>query len=536
MRRWIIILVVVALIAGGIYVALGGGGDTLGLAEPTPTTAPLIDTVQAGNRVVADAVVLPIDSVDLTFELSNVRVAEILVEEGDIVAEGDALARLDTRDLELKIAQAGAALAQARADRDELLEGATPEEIAEAEAEVFRAQAQLQEVQGGVTPQDIQSAQAAVQEAQARLNEARARLARLEAGPRSTDVENAQARLDQARVALQETRDRLSAAKVDAELQIEQTANELRNNQAEYSRIYWDNRELENELARGGDELPQERKDQEETALRAVQTSEQALEQAKLDYEAATKAEINGIQDAEARVREAQANLDDVLRGFDADEIEGARADVARAEADIANTQAQLAKLQGEQRAGELAVAQAGITNAQATLNRLVADPTASELAQAEAVVLQRQVELDQAELNLEKATLFTPLGGEVAEVNLEIGEIPSATVPAVVIGDFSQWEIETDDLTELSIVNVEVGQAVEITFDAIPDLTLDGRVKRIKPIGKNKQGDITYTVVIEPMEWDNRLRWNMTATVSILSDEEEEGTSVAPDVSTEQS
>ncbi len=522
MRKWIIGLVVLALIAGGVYMAFGSGGGTLGLSEPTPTAAPLIDTVEAGNRVVADAVVLPIDDVNLTFELSNVRVAEIMVEEGEQVAEGEALARLDTRDLDLRVSQAEAALAQAQADLDKLLEGATAEEIAEAEAQIAQAQGQLREVQGSVTAQDIQSAQAGVQEARARLNEARARLTRLQAGPETTQVESARARVDQARAALQDTRNRLSAAKVNAELQIEQTANELRDQQADYSRIYWDNRELENELARGGDELPQERKDEEEAALRAVETAEQAVEQAKLNYEEAQRAEITGIEDAEARVREAQSNLDDVLKGFDVDEIESARADVARAEADIASAQAQLSKLQGEERAGRVAAAQAGVNNAQAGLSRLVADPTASEIAQAEAVVLQRQVSLDQAQLEREKATLFTPLAGEIAEMNLEIGEIPSATEPAVVIGDFSEWKIETDDLTELSIVNVEQGQDVEITFDAIPDLTLPGTVTQIKPIGKNKQGDITYTVVIEPQEWDSRLRWNMTATVSIESSEEE--------------
>lgn len=517
MRKWIIGLLVVALIGGGLYFAFGGGANTLGLSEPTPEPTPLLE-VTAGTRVVADAVVLPRQNVDLTFELSGLRVVEILVEEGDQVAEGDALARLDTRELELKVEQARAALAQAQADRDRLLEGATPEEIAEAEAQIARAQAQQRATQGGVTSSDIQSAQAAVQEARARLEEARARLARLEAGPESTAVQTAQARLDQARATLEEQRKTLSAAKVDAELQVEQAANTLRDRQDEYSQIYWDNRELEDDLK--NEELPQENKNKEQAALRAVQSAEQALEQAKLAYEKAREAEITGIQEAEARVREAQANLDDVLSGFDRDEIEGARADVARAEADIASAQAQLSKLQGEERAGQLAEAAAGVADAQAKLQKLVADPTASELAQAEALVQQREVEVRQAELNLENATLFTPLAGEVAEMTLEIGELPSATEPAIRVADFSSWKIETDDLTELSVVNVEVGDEAAITFDAIPDLEITGTVTQIKPFGVNKQGDITYTVVIEPQEWDPRLRWNMTATVAIESEE----------------
>jgi len=56
----------------------------------------------------------------------------------------------------------------------------------------------------------------------------------------------------------------------------------------------------------------------------------------------------------------------------------------------------------------------------------------------------------------------------------------------------------------------------VLLTFDAIEGLELPGTVVRIKSIGEEKRGDVTYTVVIEPDEQDPRLRWNMTALVTI--------------------
>jgi HlyD family secretion protein len=61
----------------------------------------------------------------------------------------------------------------------------------------------------------------------------------------------------------------------------------------------------------------------------------------------------------------------------------------------------------------------------------------------------------------------------------------------------------------------VKVGQAVKVTFDAIPGLTLDGKVLRIQSLGVNKQGDITYKVVIQLNQQDERLKWNMTALVT---------------------
>jgi hypothetical protein len=40
--------------------------------------------------------------------------------------------------------------------------------------------------------------------------------------------------------------------------------------------------------------------------------------------------------------------------------------------------------------------------------------------------------------------------------------------------------------------------------------------VVRTKPIGEDKRGDITYTVIIQPDQADDRLRWNMTTAVFI--------------------
>ncbi len=85
-----------------------------------------------------------------------------------------------------------------------------------------------------------------------------------------------------------------------------------------------------------------------------------------------------------------------------------------------------------------------------------------------------------------------------------------------------SRWQIETDDLTELSVVYLQEGDSVMIRFDALPGVELPGTVGRIKSIGENKQGDITYTVIIEPEEHDERLLWNMTAAVVIEPDNAE--------------
>ena len=120
-----------------------------------------------------------------------------------------------------------------------------------------------------------------------------------------------------------------------------------------------------------------------------------------------------------------------------------------------------------------------------------------------------------QAELAIERATLRAPFAGTIVAINIKADEITPAG-PAIVLADTSAWKIETSDLTELDIVAVRLSDQVTLSFDALPDLTLQGTVTEIKGLGTSFQGDVIYTVVIKPSSWDPRLRWNMTATVTI--------------------
>jgi multidrug resistance efflux pump len=484
----------IALIALLALTACGGAAPA---TAPAPTALPAIE---ASADVIAEAKVVPASSVGLSFEASGV-VAELLVAEGESVAAGAPLARLDTRDLSLGVEQAQVSLEQARADYDKLLEGATPEQVAAAQAEIQRAQGSLQSAQGGVTSADIAAARA-------ELESARARLAELESGPKGTAVQSSQAAVDQARLNLQQQRDSLAQAKLNAELALEQAANALRNAQDEYSRIHWDNLELE----KAPGDLPQELRDREAAAARAVEDGERNMAQAQLALEQARQAEITGIQAAEARLRDAEAQHEQLLAPTDRDEIAAARAQVASA-------QARLAKLTGGEQAGTVAAAQAGVVSAEASLAELQSKPSDATLSGAAARVRGAEVALKQAELALEKATLVAPIAGTVAELNLKVGEVPAAGSPVIVLADLSSWQIETEDLTELSVVQIREGDQVTVTFDALPGFELPGTVAQIKPLGENRQGDIVYTVVVEPNSWDERLRWNMTAAVEIAGE-----------------
>ena len=83
-------------------------------------------------------------------------------------------------------------------------------------------------------------------------------------------------------------------------------------------------------------------------------------------------------------------------------------------------------------------------------------------------------------------------------------------------IADLTQWQVETDDLSEVDVVNVQPGAEASITVDALPGVTLKGQVKSIVPRSAVKRGDVTYTVKVAITDSEPRLKWGMTAFVDI--------------------
>ena len=108
-------------------------------------------------------------------------------------------------------------------------------------------------------------------------------------------------------------------------------------------------------------------------------------------------------------------------------------------------------------------------------------------------------------------------VGGTVANLQIEPGERIAAGVPVLTVVDFSNWQIKTDNLTEINVVNVEVGQKVEVVLDALPEKTFNGEVSQISKIYEEKRGDVTFTATITLSETDPQMRWGMTAAVSFL-------------------
>ncbi len=192
------------------------------------------------------------------------------------------------------------------------------------------------------------------------------------------------------------------------------------------------------------------------------------------------------------------------------------RADISRAAAAVEQARINLADAERELERQKRLEAAGATSRQQYDQAKTAADRTRAALAQSEAELRTQEARLVESEGLLDKTELKAAITGTVAFLDVKVGEHAAVGTVLVRIADESEWEIRSDDLTELTIAKVKNGDTVALTFDGIPGLEIPGKVKSIRPYGEKKRGDITYTVSIAPERWDERLRWNMTAQLAI--------------------
>nr|MBA2749276.1 efflux RND transporter periplasmic adaptor subunit [Tatlockia sp.] len=120
-------------------------------------------------RISASGKVVPIQSVNLSPKNSGV-LAQLLVEQGDSVEQGQIIARMDDSNLQAQLSKARANLAQVRAQLAEARAGTRSEEIAQSRARLNQVRAQLNQARTGNRPEEIAQSQAQVEAARARVN------------------------------------------------------------------------------------------------------------------------------------------------------------------------------------------------------------------------------------------------------------------------------------------------------------------------------------------------------------------------------
>ncbi len=163
----------------------------------------------------------------------------------------------------------------------------------------------------------------------------------------------------------------------------------------------------------------------------------------------------------------------------------------------------------------ELEAAKAELQQALDQWQKVKDGPEPEQLALAKARLNTTQIALQAAQARLDNLELKATIDGTVAKIDLVVGSQVTPNSVVVTIADFSAWYVYTDNLTEIEVVDIELGQTASIIPDALPELTLSGTVESIGQVFEEKRGDVTYTTKILLTESDPRLRWGMTVLIT---------------------
>jgi HlyD family secretion protein len=292
--------------------------------------------------------------------------------------------------------------------------------------------------------------------AQAQVQQARANL------------ENAKASLTQARAGVVSSR----AGTADAQAKLVAAQSTVQNQQSGVS------------AAQANVAVLKAERDDAESSLKQQQSLAAAGVIATRDLEIAQTA----FRTADARYNQAQAQLNQAM----INEKSSAGAGQAQANAQLQQSQAQVGQAQ-------------------------------AQVQQAEAQVQQAQAALTLAEVNLSHTTITSPIDGIVVSRDVSVGQTVAASLSAptlfTIANDLTKMQVIANiDQADMGLV--EQAKGATFTVDAFPGKEFKGTIQQLRLNPQNVQNVVTYNVVFDVDNPEQKLKPGMTANLTITIDE----------------
>ncbi len=134
------------------------------------------------------------------------------------------------------------------------------------------------------------------------------------------------------------------------------------------------------------------------------------------------------------------------------------------------------------------------------------------------------QASYDQARVDLAYAEIYSPIDGIVLDRAVEVGQTVAASFSTPTLftlaNDLTKMQVEAD-VDEADIGQVKTGQRVTFTVDAYMNDVFEGTVNQIRMKPTTTSNVVTYTVIIEAPNPDQKLFPGMTASVTIVTEEQ---------------
>lgn len=210
------------------------------------------------------------------------------------------------------------------------------------------------------------------------------------------------------------------------------------------------------------------------------------------------------------------------------------QAQVARAQASLASTRASAIQAEANRDQAKRALDRAVALGDNVTVEDL--ETAQTNFSVAEAVVeaqrhqvAQAEASLSEAEEELSKTTLVSPMDGQITRLAVEEGEVALASTFSretgllMTVSDLSVILVNVQ-VDETDVVRISMGDSTAVTIDAFPDTTFSGRVTKISQsavVAAATGGDraVDYDVEITLDNPPPDVRPDLSATAEIITD-----------------
>lgn len=558
-----------AAVACGVIAACGGTPAVAEVRTATVTRGGVSQLVAVSGSVNAAA------QLRLNFKTAG-KLAEVYVTAGQQVTAGQPLAKLDTSDLEVTVAQAQAGLAGAQANYDKLVAGATPEDVALAKQAVDNAQRSLGSTQrsGQI---DVSSAQQSLARLQSSFQAARSTVASL-----STDIrtEIGAFTIDAAITQLNQARTDLNAllnanggnpictgASCPSPGQTTQTASEGKSAQTSLSSAsvslanaqtlaagnlssavadYTSAADALVDIATRFDAAVQAGQDTAQLDL-SYQSVQGSFSTASVRLAALLDQLSASLTSAQNSITSAQSQFASTASRND-QSYESVRQELLPLQQALStqllhlavakNKTAQSANPVGtltdgitggyvtalqnvtsvqERTNSSISNAQNALQNTTLSLQKATAPAASYEIAASYASLLAQTASLAAAQNNLANAVLKAPATGVVASVANQVGEFASSAAGGfIVLANVSSVALH-GTVGEADVVKLKLGQVATITVDAVGTGRMTGKVTSLDPVATIASGVPVYGVDVTIDLPNAAVRPGMTGTANVI-------------------
>ena len=215
--------------------------------------------------------------------------------------------------------------------------------------------------------------------------------------------------------------------------------------------------------------------------------------------------------------------------------VEQVEAQVALAQANLAQTEANVARsraeLQIQERdfARQAALAEKGfvskagrdVAESRVLSARNAVRVSAAQIQSGNAQIRQGNAELSSARLELRRTVIVAPASGVIINKLVEPGTTVAASFQTPnlfeIAADITKMQVEAS-VDEADIGQVQEGQNVRFTVDSYPNDVFIAKVRQVRKAATETQNVVSYLVIIDVDNLDEKLLPGMTANVDIIT------------------